>query len=127
MKIGTVAGTNDSTTTIATNDMVQEHVTNFTKELFGYIANGIGDDISSIARTMLGEVVEKIDDWQIERFQQSIQDDKISFTIQTDHSEKYSRNASSRRRNRNHSDDSGCHQSIRCRECQDHVLSDLFL
>ena len=90
MKIGTVAGTNDSTTTIATNDMVQEHVTNFTKELFGYIANGIGDDISSIARTMLGEVVEKIDDWQIERFQQSIQDDKISFTIQTDHSEKYS-------------------------------------
>ncbi len=49
MKIGTVAGTNDSTTTIATNDMVQEHVTNFTKELFGYIANGIGDDISSIA------------------------------------------------------------------------------
>ena len=56
MKIGTVAGTNDSTTTIATNDMVQEHVTNFTKELFGYIANGIGDDISSIARTMLGEV-----------------------------------------------------------------------
>ena len=26
MKIGTVAGTNDSTTTIATNDMVQEHV-----------------------------------------------------------------------------------------------------
>ncbi|HBU7912772.1 TPA: hypothetical protein MC912_005432 [Escherichia coli] len=57
MKIGTVAGTNDSTTTIATNDMVQEHVTNFTKELFGYIANGIGDDISSIARTMLGEVV----------------------------------------------------------------------
>lgn len=32
MKIGTVAGTNDSTTTIATNDMVQEHVTNFTKE-----------------------------------------------------------------------------------------------
>ena len=82
MKIGTVAGTNDSTTTIATNDMVQEHVTNFTKELFGYIANGIGDDISSIARTMLGEVVEKIDDWQIERFQQSIQDDKISFTIQ---------------------------------------------
>ena len=46
MKIGTVAGTNDSTTTIATNDMVQEHVTNFTKELFGYIANGIGDDIS---------------------------------------------------------------------------------
>lgn len=32
----------------------------------------------------------KIDDWQIERFQQSIQDDKISFTIQTDHSEKYS-------------------------------------
>ncbi|CAM8560706.1 Protein [Escherichia coli] len=35
MKIGTVAGTNDSTTTIATNDMVQEHVTNFTKELFG--------------------------------------------------------------------------------------------
>lgn len=69
MKIGTVAGTNDSTTTIATNDMVQEHVTNFTKELFGYIANGIGDDISSIARTMLGEVVEKIDDWQIERFQ----------------------------------------------------------
>lgn len=27
MKIGTVAGTNDSTTTIATNDMVQEHVT----------------------------------------------------------------------------------------------------
>ena len=29
MKIGTVAGTNDSTTTIATNDMVQEHVTNF--------------------------------------------------------------------------------------------------
>ena len=41
MKIGTVAGTNDSTTTIATNDMVQEHVTNFTKELFGYIANGI--------------------------------------------------------------------------------------
>ena len=90
MKIGTVAGTNDSTTTIATNDMVQEHVTNFTKELFGYIANGIGDDISSIARTMLGEVVEKIDDWQIERFQQSIQDDKISFTIQTNHSEKYS-------------------------------------
>ncbi len=90
MKIGTVAGTNDSTTTIATNDMVQEHVTNFTKELFGYIANGIGDDISSIARTMLGEVVGKIDDWQIERFQQSIQDDKISFTIQTDHSEKYS-------------------------------------
>ncbi len=87
MKIGTVAGTNDSITTIATNDMVQEHVTNFTKELFGYIANGIGDDISSIARTMLGEVVEKIDDWQIERFQQSIQDDKISFTIQTDHSE----------------------------------------
>lgn len=86
MKIGTVAGTNDSTTTIATNDMVQEHVTNFTKELFGYIANGIGDDISSIARTMLGEVVEKIDDWQIERFQQSIQDDKISFTIQTDRS-----------------------------------------
>lgn len=82
MKIGTVAGTNDSTTTIATNDMVQEHVTNFTKELFGYIANGIGDDISSIARTMLGEVVEKIDDWQIERFQQSIQGDKISFTIQ---------------------------------------------
>ena len=76
MKIGTVAGTNDSTTTIATNDMVQEHVTNFTKELFGYIANGIGDDISSIARTMLGEVVEKIDDWQIERFQQSIRDDK---------------------------------------------------
>ncbi|MDF8732094.1 hypothetical protein OU663_23130, partial [Escherichia coli] len=71
MKIGTVAGTNDSITTIATNDMVQEHVTNFTKELFGYIANGIGDDISSIARTMLGEVVEKIDDWQIERFQQS--------------------------------------------------------
>ena len=69
MKIGTVAGTNDSTTTIATNDMVQEHVTNITKELFGYIANGIGDDISSIARTMLGEVVEKIDDWQIERFQ----------------------------------------------------------
>ena len=60
MKIGTVAGTNDSTTTIATNDMVQEHVTNFTKELFGYIANGIGDDISSIARTMHGEVVEKI-------------------------------------------------------------------
>ncbi|WP_411695953.1 hypothetical protein, partial [Escherichia coli] len=54
MKIGTVAGTNGSTTTIATNDMVQEHVTNFTKELFGYIANGIGDDISSIARTMLG-------------------------------------------------------------------------
>ncbi|OJS87013.1 hypothetical protein BK400_23300, partial [Escherichia coli] len=54
MKIGTVAGTNDSITTIATNDMVQEHVTNFTKELFGYIANGIGDDISSIARTMLG-------------------------------------------------------------------------
>lgn len=50
MKLGTVAGTNDSTTTIATNDMVQEHVTNFTKELFGYIANGIGDDISSIAR-----------------------------------------------------------------------------
>ncbi len=49
MKIGTVAGTNGSTTTIATNDMVQEHVTNFTKELFGYIANGIGDDISSIA------------------------------------------------------------------------------
>ncbi len=90
MKIGTVAGTNDSTTTIATNDMVQEHVTNFTKELFGYIANGIGDDISSIARTMLGEVVEKIDDWQIERFQQSIRDDKISFTIQTNHSEKYS-------------------------------------
>ncbi|EPQ8354419.1 DUF4049 domain-containing protein, partial [Escherichia coli] len=90
MKIGTVAGTNGSTTTIATNDMVQEHVTNFTKELFGYIANGIGDDISSIARTMLGEVVEKIDDWQIERFQQSIQDDKISFTIQTNHSEKYS-------------------------------------
>lgn len=43
MKIGTVAGTNDSTTTIATNDMVQEHVTNFTKELFGYIANGIGE------------------------------------------------------------------------------------
>lgn len=64
MKIGTVAGTNDSTTTIATNDMVQEHVTNFTKELFGYIANGIGDDISSIAGTMLSEVVEKIDDWQ---------------------------------------------------------------
>lgn len=32
MKIGTVAGTNGSTTTIATNDMVQEHVTNFTKE-----------------------------------------------------------------------------------------------
>ena len=63
MKIGTVAGTNDSTTTIATNDMVQEHVTNFTKELFGYIANGIGDDISSIARTMLGEVVEKIDNY----------------------------------------------------------------
>ncbi|HGV6751499.1 TPA: DUF4049 domain-containing protein, partial [Escherichia coli] len=90
MKIGTVAGTNDSTTTIATNDMVQEHVTNFTKELFGYIANGIGDDISSIARTMLGEVLEKVDDWQIERFQQSIQDDKISFTIQTDYSEKYS-------------------------------------
>ncbi len=90
MKIGTVADTNDSTTTIATNDMVQEHVTNFTKELFGYIANGIGDDISSIARTMLGEVVEKIDDWQIERFQQSIRDDKISFTIQTNHSEKYS-------------------------------------
>jgi hypothetical protein len=30
MKIGTVAGTNDSTTTIAANDMVQEHVTNFT-------------------------------------------------------------------------------------------------
>lgn len=60
MKIGTVAGTNDSSTTIATNDMVQEHVTNFTKELFGYIANGIGDDISSIARTMLGEVVEKL-------------------------------------------------------------------
>ncbi|WP_373381123.1 DUF4049 domain-containing protein, partial [Escherichia coli] len=90
MKIGTVAGTNDSTTTIATNDMVQEHVTNFTKELFGYIANGIGDDISSIARTMLGEVVEKIDDWQKERFQQSIQDDKISFTIQTNHLEKYS-------------------------------------
>lgn len=60
MKLGTVAGTNDSTTTIATNDMVQEHVTNFTKELFGYIANGIGDDISSIARTMLGEVVENI-------------------------------------------------------------------
>ncbi|STI71889.1 protein [Escherichia coli] len=87
MKIGTVAGTNDSTTTIATNDMVQEHVTNFTKELFGYIANGIGDDISSIARTMLGEVLEKVDDWQIERFQQSIQDDKISFTIQTDYSE----------------------------------------
>ncbi|MCJ8618267.1 hypothetical protein MWG79_24265, partial [Escherichia coli] len=57
MKLGTVAGTNDSITTIATNDMVQEHVTNFTKELFGYIANGIGDDISSIARTMLGEVV----------------------------------------------------------------------
>ncbi|MFV2732076.1 hypothetical protein ACNI2D_13310, partial [Escherichia coli] len=28
MKIGTVAGTNDSITTIATNDMVQEHVTN---------------------------------------------------------------------------------------------------
>ncbi|MGQ7094434.1 hypothetical protein ACUOBA_38535, partial [Escherichia coli] len=27
-----------------TYDMVQEHVTNFTKELFGYIANGIGDD-----------------------------------------------------------------------------------
>ncbi len=27
MKIGTVAGTNDSITTIATNDMVQEHVT----------------------------------------------------------------------------------------------------
>lgn len=26
MKIGTVAGTNDSTTTIATNDMVQEQV-----------------------------------------------------------------------------------------------------
>ena len=65
MKLRTVAGTNDSITTIATNDMVQEHVTNFTKELFGYIANGIGDDISSIARTMLGEVVEKIDDWQI--------------------------------------------------------------
>lgn len=60
MKIGTVAGTNGSTTTIATNDMVQEHVTNFTKELFWYIANGIGDDISSIARTMLGEVVEKL-------------------------------------------------------------------
>lgn len=39
---------------------------------------------------MLGEVVEKIDDWQIERFQQSFQDDKISFTIQTNHSEKYS-------------------------------------
>ncbi len=39
---------------------------------------------------MLGEVVEKIDDWQIERFQQSIRDDKISFTIQTNHSEKYS-------------------------------------
>ncbi|ELU7162599.1 hypothetical protein SCL99_004849, partial [Escherichia coli] len=90
MKLGTVAGTNDSITTIATNDMVQEHVTNFTKELFGYIANGIGDDISSIARTMLGEVVEKIDDWQIERFQQSFQDDKISFTIETNHSEKYS-------------------------------------
>ncbi len=77
MKIGTVAGTNDSTTTIATNDMVQEHVTNFTKELFGYIANGIGDDISSIARTMLGEVVEKIDDWQIERFQQSGNDSNL--------------------------------------------------
>ncbi|HIG9095271.1 TPA: hypothetical protein ACYEKX_005071, partial [Escherichia coli] len=27
MKLRTVAGTNDSITTIATNDMVQEHVT----------------------------------------------------------------------------------------------------
>ena len=54
MKIGTVAGTNDSTTTIATNDMVQEHVTNFTKELFGYIANGIGDDISRGAGVTVG-------------------------------------------------------------------------
>ncbi|MFP1528675.1 hypothetical protein ACLB1R_24700 [Escherichia coli] len=35
--------------------------------------------------------MEKIDDWQIERFQQSFQDDKISFTIQTNQfSEKYS-------------------------------------
>ena len=90
MKIGAVTGTHDSTMTIPANDIMQDHVTNFTKELFGYIANGLGDDISSIARTMLGEVVEKIDDWQIERFQQSFQDDKISFSIQTYQSEKYS-------------------------------------
>ncbi|WP_407907348.1 DUF4049 domain-containing protein [Escherichia coli] len=90
MKAGSVTGTIDSTAISAANDIVQEQVTNFTKELFGYIANGIDDDISSIARTMLGEVVEKIDDWEIECFQQSIQDDKISFTIQTYQSEKYS-------------------------------------
>ena len=40
MKSGTVAGTNDSTTTIATNDMVQEHVTNFTKNCLGILQMG---------------------------------------------------------------------------------------
>ncbi|MCB7552837.1 hypothetical protein LIZ10_26615, partial [Escherichia coli] len=46
--------------------------------------------ICNIPKQFFSEVVEKIDDWQIERFQQSFQDDKISFTIETNHSEKYS-------------------------------------
>lgn len=63
MKIGIVVGINDSIMIIVINDMVQEYVINFIKELFGYIVNGIGDDILSIVRIMFGEVVEKIDDW----------------------------------------------------------------
>ncbi|EIQ16617.1 hypothetical protein SFK315_4608 [Shigella flexneri K-315] len=61
-----------------------------THHAFSSGAGRTSDGNGSHASTLKSPSYTKSVSWQHYRFQQSIQDDKISFTIQTDHSEKYS-------------------------------------
>ncbi|EPE8323569.1 DUF4049 domain-containing protein [Escherichia albertii] len=89
MKTESVAGRSCNTITSPANNTFLVHVTNFTNDLFQCVADNMKDYGSNHVGTHLGEVTKKIEDWEIEYFQRSIEDFVISFSMQTYKSEKY--------------------------------------